>query len=242
MIFIDRRVGSRELMRYLPTGEAQLVHLEFGDAMFLGRGPEEYPVHVGIERKTIDDLVCSLNEGRFQGHQLPGLLRDYHVVYLIVEGRYRANPDSGLLQVPNGKRGEWADRDFGIANWRVRELHGALTTFETRYNVRWRRSFNRQETAEIVRDLHHWWTDKAYEAHRSAQALDFSGEPLVPASTLRRVAAQLPLIGWKRSGAVADHFRSIHSMVNAPETEWRDIDGIGKKIASGVVQEIWRQK
>lgn len=242
MIFVDHRVGSRELMRHLPTGTAELTHLQFADAMFLGRGPDDIPVHVGIEVKRLDDILNSMVDGRLAGHQLPGLLRDYHQVYLIIEGHYRPNPESGVIQVHNGKPAKWVDLELGTKQWTTRELHGFLTTIETRYNVRLRRSFDRRESAGCVLDLYHWWTAKLYEAHRSAQAIDFSGEPLVPASTLRRVAAQLPLIGWKRSGAVADHFDSIGDMVMASELDWRRIEGIGPKIAAGVIRELWREK
>lgn len=242
MILVDHRVGSRELMRYLPSGRAELAHLPFADAMFLGRGPEDIPVHVGIEIKRLDDMLNSMVDGRFAGHQLPGLVRDYHQIYLIIEGHYRPNPETGVLQVHNGRPAKWIDLELGTKQWTARELHGFLTTIETRYHVHLRRAFDRRETAGLILDLHHWWSDKLYEAHRSAQAIDFSGEPLIPASTLRRVAAQLPLIGWKRSGAVADHFPSIASMVMASELEWRHIDGIGQKIAAGVVRELWREK
>lgn len=242
MIFIDNRVGSREMMRYLPTGSAELTRLQFADAMFIGRGPDEIPTHVGIEVKRLDDILNSMVDGRLTGHQLPGLLRDYHVIYLIVEGHYRPNPETGVIQVHNGKPAKWVDLELGTKYWTARELHGFCTTIETRYNVHLRRSFDRRESAGLVLDLYHWWTGKIYEAHRSAQAIDFSGEPLLPASTLRRVAAQLPLIGWKRSGAVADHFNNIAEMVLADEKDWKGIEGIGPKIAAGVVQEIWRHK
>lgn len=229
-------------MRYLPTGTAELTHLEYADAAFLGSGPEGMPVHVGIEIKRLDDMLASMVNGRFSGHQLPGLLRDYHRIYLIVEGHYRPNPETGVIQVHNGKPARWTDLDLGTKAWTARELHGFLTTIETRYAVHLRRSFDRRDSAGLVLDLHHWWTDKDYDEHRSGHAIDSSGEPLLAASTLRRIAAQLPKIGWKRSGAVADHFNSVVDMVLAPAEEWRRIEGVGKTIAAGVVDELWRQR
>jgi len=242
MILVDDRIGSRELMPYLPRQMAVLNRLTFGDAMWLGNGPEDLPVHVGVEIKAIGDLLKSIVDGRFAGHQLPGLLRDYHVIYLIIEGKFRPEPETGLLQVP--WHGTWTAADFGAKRWMHRDLNGFLTTMEQRYGLKIRRTFDRRETARVVQDLHHWWTDKNYEDHRSGCAFDYSGEPaaLMPTSLLRRIAAQLNGIGWKRAQAVEQHFTSVVDMVLAPVEEWRRVDGVGKKIAAKIVEEIWRQK
>ena len=249
MIFIDYRVGSKEMMRYLPPQLAQLARLQFGDAMFLGHGPDG-PLHIGIEVKALADMLNSIITGRFVGHQLPGLLRDYHVVYLILEGRYRPEKQTGLLQIPF--RGSWTDANYGSKRWMHRDLDGFLTTMEMKFNVKVRKTFDRIETSRVVQDLHHWWTDKEWDEHHSAEGFDISGQPvLLPASVECRIAAQLKGIGWKRAHAVEKHFRALGSeqgtppivaMVLAPKEEWGRIPGIGKKTAAGVVEEIWRQK
>lgn len=241
MLFVDDRIGSRELMRYLPPQLAQLSRLQFGDAMWLGNGPEGIPLHIGVEVKAIGDMLKSIVDGRFSGHQLPGLLRDYHVVYLIIEGRYRPAKETGLLEIP--WRNTWVAADFGAKRWMHRDLDGFLTTMEMHYGLKIRRTYDRIETARVVQDLHHWWTGKVWDEHHSGHAFDISGEPvLMPASVLRRIAAQLKGIGWKRAQAVEQYFTSVVDMVLAPETEWRKIPGVGKKVAAGVVEELWRQK
>lgn len=242
MIHIDSRVGSRELARYLPADSVRLTRLQYGDAMFLGNGRDGVPVTIGIELKTVGDLMRSIVDGRFSGTQLPGLLRDYHVVYLILEGRYRAEPATGLLQVPGGNQ-IWRDADFGAKRWMYRDLHGFLTTVESRHGVRLRLTYDRRESARVVAELYHWWVDKTWEEHRSACQFDTSGEPtLLPASLLRRVAAQLRGIGWTRAQAVEQHFSSVIDMILAPVEEWMRIPGIGKVVARNVVEDIWRAK
>jgi ERCC4-type nuclease len=241
MILLDDRVGSRELMRFFTPQQAKLSRLQFGDAMFLGNGPEGVPLMIGVERKALADMLCSMVDGRFAGHQLPGLLRDYHRVYLVVEGRYRPDPQTGVLQVP-GKSG-WRSAEFGAKRWMYRDLDGFLTTMENRYNVHVRRTYDQNETARCISNLHHWWTDKTFDEHRSGCAFDYSGEPpLLPTSLLRRMAAQLKGVGWKRAQAVEQHYTSVVDMILAPVEEWRKITGIGKGIAAGVVEEIWKQK
>ena len=240
MIFIDDRVGSRELMRFLPPQLAQITRLQFGDAMWLGNGPEG-PLHIGVEVKTLGDLLRDIVTGRFAGHQLPGLIRDYHVVYVVLEGRYRPEKDSGILQVP--WRGAWADADFGAKRWMHRDLDGFLTTMEMKFNIKVRKTFDRIETARVIQDLHRWWTDKEWHEHHSGHTFDTSGEPaLLPASVMCRIAAQLKGIGWKRAHAVEKHFSSVIDMILAPKEEWDRVPGVGKKVAAGVVDEIWRQR
>jgi ERCC4-type nuclease len=241
VLTIDARVGSRELMHYFPEGLAELGHLQFGDASFVGNGPEGCPVLVGIERKELQDMLKSILDGRFAGHQLPGLLRDYHQTYLIVEGKFRADPNTGLLQTPFNKG--WRDHQFGTKRWLYRDLDCFLMTMENRYNIRVRRTFDKRETALLISNIHHWWTDKAFEEHKAGQGFDYSGEPiLLPASLLRRMAAQLPGIGWKRAQAVEQFFGSVVDMVLAPSVAWRQIPGIGATVAGRVVEAMWRQK
>ena len=240
MILVDDRVGSRELMRYLPPQLAELTRLQFGDAMFLGNGPDG-PLHIGVEVKAIGDMLKSIVDGRFAGHQLPGLLRDFHVVYLIVEGKYRPQKDTGLLQIP--WRSTWVDADFGAKRWMHRDLDGFLTTMEMKFAIKIRRTYDRIESARVIQDLHHWWTDKEWEEHHSGHAFDISQQPvLLPASVMCRIAAQLKGIGWTRAHAVEKHFASVIDMILAPEHEWRRVPGVGKKVAAGVVDEIWRQR
>ena len=140
-------------------------------------------------------------------------------------------------------RNTWVDADFGAKRWMHRDLNGFLTTMEMHYGLKIRRTYDRCETARVIQDLCHWWQDKSYEEHKSGCAFDFSGEPtLLPATLLRRIAAQLKGIGWKRAQAVEQHFTSVVDMILAPVEEWRRIPGVGPKVATGVVQEIWKQK
>lgn len=239
MLFVDDRTGSKELMRYLPPQLAQLSRLQFGDACWLGNGPEGVPVHIGVEVKAIGDMLKSIVDGRFSGHQLPGLLRDYHVVYLILEGKYRPARETGLIEIP--WRNTWVAADFGARPWMHRDLDGFLTTLEMKYGLKLRKTYDRIETARVIQDLYHWWKDKEWDEHMSGHAFDISQEPvLLPASLLTRIAAQFKGIGWKRAHAVGKHFDTVVDMILAPETEWRNIPGIGKKTAADVVDEIWR--
>jgi excinuclease UvrABC nuclease subunit len=52
------------------------------------------------------------------------------------------------------------------------------------------------------------------------------------------MAKELDGIGWTRANDVAEHFSSVRDMINAPESEWKKIPGIGKKIAKSIILSV----
>jgi ERCC4-type nuclease len=245
-ILIDSRVGSKELERYFLDMEHDLVHLDYGDVAFAGRGPDGCPWQIGIERKTIGDLCSCIQDGRLSGHQLPGLLATYNFVYLLVEGIAKCDLSNGLVKVQRGKA--WVPVTLGDSKreFTVNEVMGYLNTLTVMTNVRIWQTNDLRETAAYVRWLHHWWNAKDFDAHRSHLATERSIQ-LVPTSLKRRVAAQLPGIGWERSKQVADHFADVSHMINAGMDEWTAVkwatdkgrnQGIGKTIAERIVKAV----
>jgi len=231
-------VGSADLLDHLkPLGVAcELTTLPFGDVALVGRGEGERPVPVGIEVKTVGDLLNSMTTGRLAGHQLPGLLASYEWVWLLVEGVYRPDPASGILQTLKG--GAWAPMTTGPRRYMYRDLESFLLTLVVRAGLHVQRTHGRGETARWLAALDAWW-GKAWDEHKSHHALHHKASvrprTFVPPSLLRRIAAELPGVGWERSGAVAEKFRSVREMVVAGEAEWREVEGIGKKLSAQIV-------
>lgn len=236
MILVDKRVGSGDLINVFTRGSAQLTTLEYGDCAFLGIGPEGVPVRVGIEIKALGDAAQSIRSGRFAGHQLPGLLAQYDRVYVVLEGAYRPGPEGELETFT---KGHWQTGSWGGCGWMYNELDGWINTVSIIAGVTVKRTMSRRETAAVISGLHYWWTNKSYEKHRSHVGFDESGRPtLLKPGLVRRVAAELPLVGWERSSAVADEFASVLAMALADESAWLKIKGIGKVIAHKVVEAI----
>lgn len=239
MLLLDDRTGSGDLLPHLRTlgVPTTLSRLDFGDAAFVGVGPEGAPRHIGIEIKQVQDVLQCIGDGRFAGHQLPGLVSHYDQVWLIVEGQYRPSKE-GVLEV--FRRGNWwgayANKSTSAM---YKGLDAWLMTLEIKAGVRFRRSADRWETARILADLYHWWVTKGWDEHKSHLALHETRPDsllLKKASVLRMVAAQLPGIGWQKSMDVDRHFRSIREMVLASEKEWAKVPGIGKTIAQRLVK------
>lgn len=109
MLLIDNMAGSRNLILHPPLNDpsiAQLSHLESADVMFSGNGPEG-PILIGIEIKSLPDLISSIGSGRLQDEQIPKMVGDivrgippnYDLAWLAYYGEYRPNPETSKLQI-----------------------------------------------------------------------------------------------------------------------------------------------
>ena len=238
---LDNRAGSIELhSSMLSLGlRVELAMLPFGDISFTGNGPEDCPVMVGIEYKKVPDLIKCIGDGRFAGHQLPGLLNLYNYSYLIVEGQYRAGPGGILQQLVHGR---WMDAGFGQRKYSYREVESYLTTMELKGGLYIRRTLDQQDTAWSIRALYDWWTKKDWGDHRAHLAFDIVTEVrtamLVKPGVVRRIAKELPGVGWEKSQAIAAEFKTVIEMVEAEEKRWASIPGIGKVMAKRIRKEL----
>lgn len=223
MILIDSRVGSRHLVEALGSVATEIV-LEFGDAMWLGNGPQG-AVTCAVELKTIPDLIASLHSGRLSGHQLLGL-QSYDYAYLLVEGLYKTD-DSGRMLVRRGPL--WEPLIVGSREVQTDELEAALHSYEVIGGLYRRNSTGRRDTARIIRALYNWW-QKRWDAHRTHLTVYRPREHfhLIPPSPVQQFAAMLPGVGAIRSAAVASRFASFRSIVEADEKAWLTVPGIGK--------------
>lgn len=232
-ILVDDRIGSNHLAAKLSP--SQIERLEYGDCCFTGASGQL----IGIELKRINDCVSSLLSGRFADGQLPGMIEMYDVRYLIVEGYYRCDPEHGLIQGYRG--GGWQDIISGRQRLTWQALDSWLTSIEVLGGVRIRRTTNEAETVRTIQSLYHWWQK---DEHRSLKVFNTAADAAAVErpGLLRRMAAQLPMIGWQRSADVAKKFSNVRNMALAELDDWTDIDGIGPGIAAKVWGAINGQK
>ena len=223
--------------------EVQSQSQMYGDFSFLGRGEGEVPVPVGIERKKLQDLINSSYEGRLT-EQLKGLLLCYQDIWVVVEGVNRRGPE-GLLEVPGWKKGEWVPLEYGKKTFMYSELEAAIITLEEKGGVRVKETRDKYGTAHFLKTLHHWWTDKTYDQHRSHLRFRSSAADqslLVSPSLCREWASRLPGVAWTKSGKVADYFKSGYAMAMAEEGAWKEVEGIGGTMAKRIVEAIRKEK
>jgi len=228
MIFLDSRVGSKDLARPLQSlgADVSLTTMEFGDIWICGSGPGDVNVDIGIERKVISDLLASIETGRLMGHQIPGLVTAYEYPYLLVEGICRPG-SHGILEVP--RRGSWAPAGFGRRTWLYGDLIRFLNTVVIQAGVPVIRTSGRGETAQALHALAEWW-DKPWSAHKSLKAIHGTAAPrmlLTKPSVTQTVAAQIPGVGWEYSSAVEEAFGSVQGMVEGSVQAWAAVRGEG---------------
>lgn len=246
MIRVDRRTGSADMLLRLQQRRVacELTTLAFGDVAFAGNGPEGCPVDVGIELKQLSDALNCMSDGRFAGHQLPGLVAAYNYVWLVIEGAYRADHKTGVLQHP--RAGRWKDVELGKRRYMYREFDCWLRTMEIKAGIRVWRCYDRMETVQFVMDLYGWWNAKEFKDHRAHLAFHGTEESdsalLLKPSLARRVAAQLPGIGWERSRAVAERFPTVMELARAKVDEFAGMKGVGKLTAKKIVEAMQGRK
>ncbi len=239
MIIVDDRTGAVELYNMFPHGMAELGHLQFGDFSWVGNGPDDAPWTVGVERKTIGDLVSCITTGRFSGHQLIGLLNTYNVVYVVVEGLFRPESSTGVLET--WKRGKWSPLLHGRRPFLYSAVTNFLATITNMCGVIIVRTSTDNETVHTILALYHWWSDKHWAEHGSHQ--DIYTPPrahttLVEPPLVAKVAAQLTGIGWEHAHTVSKHYSTVVEFANTNELELKQLHGIGDKLSTSIVRQL----
>jgi ERCC4-type nuclease len=243
VITIDDRIGSKELAHlFQPYGiPITLERMDAGDLAWIGKGPRG-EVAVGVERKRVDDLLASMQDGRLSGRQLPALARDYDYVYLVIEGIWKPGKE-GELQVWEG------------GEWRTRRIHTrAVTNYLMGLTLRaglicWRTG-TKEETVAFIVDQYRMW-EKEWDRHRCHERAYTAAEGDVDRSlelpagrrvrfqewkpreigAVERVLLQVPGIGAEKARQIGKQFASVADMVNAGEEEWLRVvtrDGGGR--------------
>lgn len=241
---IDPRAGSGPLYPLLVhrgVKGAELGQLAYGDVEIVGNGPDGLPILVGVEYKKLPDLIQCMETGRLTGHQLPGMTETYDVIWLLVEGIWRENLSTGLIEVPEGRSWRSLRTGRGITS---SALEGYLMTLQQKLGIKVMRTGVVSQTVDWLYQLNRWWTGKEWEDHRAHLTFDNSAAiaHLTRPSLIRRMAKELPGVGYDRSGHVAAHFTSPVAMVLADEREWASIKGIGKETARRVVRALEGEK
>lgn len=236
MLTVDPREGSNNLVEPLSTMgiPVRREKLEYGDCAFAGRGPEDITLSIGLEYKSLSDLLQSWHDGRLLGHQMPGMLNSYNTVYLLVEGVWSVDSDDSIRYLSS--RGRW---ESVRSQTKYSNLIGWLETLRQLYGVHVLTSSNLLTTCVQVAAIYRWW-QKDYATHGTAVTIHTPDLKvgLVSPTRIMKVAATFPRVGSEKLLDIEDKFASIREMVNADAATWRTIPGIGPKIADGVVQYL----
>ncbi len=177
-----------------------------------------------------------MRSGRLSGHQIPGMLREYDHVILLVEGVWRCGKD-GALEVLHR---EWMPLRSGSKPVLYRELSNYLVSLEFVCGVVVQRCGSPQETAAYVTGLYEWF-NKDWDDHR-VQHVIYTGngaggrrqgfsrrEP----GPVEIVASVLPGVATK-AWEFGKMFKNVEELVAADEAKLQEIEGVGKITAKRI--------
>lgn len=242
-ILVDDRAGSKDLvLKPCLRDIAELARLDSGDVMIRGNGPDG-SVAVGVEVKSIWDLVASASNGRLMGTQIPAMLANYSHSWLLIYGAWRAGRRDGLLHIQRGKT-RWELFKLGRSPVPYSFVEHLFTEI-TMMGVHVSTVPSDYDAAEWVASLASWW-EKHWADHKAARVFDKSStearlRPVMLAPGVRfraELASKLPGVGFDRAVAAAKHFGSAMEMLNATEAQWCEVPGIGKGVAKSVVTAL----
>jgi hypothetical protein len=253
VLYVDSRAGSKDLVRYPPIDKlGELTTLNSADVQFIGNGPGDEPYLIGVEVKSVGDLLGSAATGRLQADdgQLARMAAEYNCWWLCVYGDVACG-QRGQLQI-RGKWGKYFDHKvgnnpvkYGYLDALVIELavRGVKVVRLPSANGEWPLA----ETAQWLGVLYAWW-QKEWHEHKLVRAFNKANDipmtPGLPSDVYYRAGVASKLlpgrggIGYERAVAAAQHFSSVIEMVGADAREWQRVPGIGKTLARAVVDAV----
>lgn len=235
MILVDDRTGSVELAPLLH--KPVVCRLEYADFAFSGNGPEG-PVNIGIERKGLHDFLQSMTSGRLSGHQIIGLTQQYDWAYILVEGVWRPDRKTGILQ-HLGRGGRWTAVSQGSRRFMARDIYTFINTMQVLCGIVVVMTSNQWETAIWLTAAQGWW-NKDWDKHKSHLQYQkpVSHAQLSKPNLVTKMASQLTGIGWDKARKIGSEFETVGSLVGATEEDLRRVEGIGPKLAEQIVGEM----
>lgn len=237
MILVSSAVGSNTLHEAPPLAAlgATLTPLDSADVAFVGNGVDG-PVTIGVEVKSIADVLASLVNGRLNGvdGQLARMVDTYDVRWLVVYGLTRPNPTTGALQVattwpqkhnPRHLTLAWSDYGGDGATGKTSRRRALTYDYLEKFlvspsfvelGVLVKRCVDADEVPSWIAALYSTW-QKPYADHRCLHTFDQSRRDLVskpptmkpPTRRELQVAATaftLPGLGYERSWALATKY------------------------------------
>ncbi len=255
MLVLDDRVGAIELYPYFkPYGmSVEVCRIESADAMWVGSGPDG-DATIGVERKRITDLVACIRDQRLSGFQLPLLLESYDYVYLLIEGLYRPG-NGGILEhyVNNYVNSGWVPLYTGSKGMMYSEMDSFLDSIELRAvtragePVRVKRAGTMQESAAIIANCYRNWTSKEWSKHKAHFGI-YAPEPATRgkkaamgsrarANLAVRMMAQIDGLR-ERAFEAGKYFKVPRDFFDASEKKWKQVDGIGAKMAKQIRKDL----
>lgn len=248
VIYIDSRVGSRELAPIFQRrhgAKTSLTTLESADIAWSCNHTVNNPFcagdrgcRIGVERKTLSDLIGSLLKSRLDGRQIPMMLKGYTMSYVLVEGVWRAGDDDSIeVYARNG----WEKSRHPLT---YSQLEGWLTRYEVGAygRIQIRQTSTMTASAAFCRAKAAWWW-KDWDKHHFGAVTKMEAPVralMFTANEYQKVLAALEGVGLVKMKVLYRAFNSIMSVMMATPKELQRA-GLNKKLSHDLFQMIRRE-
>jgi len=197
IIFVDSREQASNVTKELFEKECKIIMkpLDIGDYVL--------SKDVCIERKTVEDFLSSMLDGRLFS-QMINLRENYEKPLILVEGNM--------------------DELFTLRNIHKNSVIGALTSIALDYNVPILNTKDARETAHylfVIAKREQITKDKEIAIRIGRKGLTVNEQQ-------RFVVEGLPLVGPQLARNLLKKFGSIAAIVDADEKELQEVEGLGK--------------
>jgi Fanconi anemia group M protein len=207
-VFADTREQASPVMRELsfyPDVQVRAKQLEVGDFVV---GTETV-----IERKTVEDFLQSLIDGRLLG-QLLSMSQAYAHPLLLLEGR--------------------PEDLFTTRNIHENAVMGMLTTIALTYRIPILFTRDAKESAKFV----YYIAKKEQVGKEKDIRLRLGRKGLALHEQQQFLVEGLPNIGPTAAHGLLSHFKTIHALMNATQEELKKVENIGPKKAENIAKVI----
>lgn len=162
---------------------------------------------VACERKTCDDFLQSMTDGRLF-EQLGNMKNSFESPVLVIEG----------------------DTLFGRREIHENAIRGALASIAVDYGMPILWTKNQLETAEMLFSM------AKREQADNGKGVSIRGKRRMRSMNEQQefLLAGLPLINSKKAKALLKHFGTPEKFFNAPESDLQKADGIGEELSKKI--------
>lgn len=200
IIFVDHREQNSTVTKDLFNKECKIImkQLTVGDYIL--------SQDVVVERKTIEDFLTSIIDGRLF-NQLIDLRTNYQKPLLILEGNI--------------------NDIFTLRNIHKNAIMGALTSIALDYQVPIINTKNSSETAEYIFVI----AKREQIAKEKEVRLRMGRKGITPSEQQQFIVEGFPLVGPLLAKNLLKEFGSIKNIINASEIDLQKVENLGKKKA-----------
>lgn len=215
--------------------------LLFGDAAFEGNGPDGL-IGVGIERKTLHDMLSCIDDARYTGHQRIGMKNMYKVSILLVEGHWKPHDPKGLMMEGFSGGISWGYCRQGSKMVMYSKLRRYLFSVALSGVI----VCYTRDLFHTAYDIHEWYHyfQKPWDHHTSLMELQVLNIPTLRAkpTLVRKWANDIEDVGTKLSLDAEMLFKTPIKLATSEEQDWLKIRGIGVPTAQKIIRQIWGNK